>query len=717
MKRRNRKADAFPNLFPEQDGLNEAAADTALPEAEAEQPKAEEGAVTENVPSAENGGIAQQTEEGAAAQQTEQTEQPEQAQPAPEQPEQEQPEEELAQVPSETEQEGQAEQEGQVQPEQDTASAEGEEHVIREGEGSEGEEEGKKRRRGKIKEPMPRKKKIIIGVIAGILAVAVLAAVIVPVAIFFTNNHTVSSAEDLLAVDWQKLGDKKVYLQKDIAVEGDLEIPASAVINLNKHSLTVNGALKVTGDVQIGTVSGDSFNEKGALSVTALQVTSENGGIQLYSDAVIGEGVVNAAVFRTARSLTINGTLTVNAVNAYIEGAVSGAEGAQLIFNGGRADVTGEVNTAMQSVSGAYLNVDGVAADITADENSYVVLSGKAASVTGGKGVLALKNFDCSAFTDMKKLGIFVQSCAGDERIEGVEDVFFIEKLDAPSAAQVNMRGDKLILTISDVEHAELADFSYRVTVGEEVFHEVKGTELDITSAVTSAGVYDILIVAQGNFKPGEDGRYDIDSFDKHMYYIDSYPCGIRYEHTFTLDTPANLSVTQVEGGIEVNFDPVAFADGYDVYINGAEQPVHFDKNEAFISSELLSAGSNAIYVQAVSNNEQINASSRALIGYVKYEKLATPAVSAPVVSGREVAVEWTKTENSPARMFEVVFTYNSAQSGEASKTVYTSANTVTVLLEDMAEGSDVSVSVRALGYGYYKTGDAGTSSVEAGGK
>ena len=708
MKRRNRKADAFPNLFPEQDGLNEAAADTALPEAEEEQPEAEEGAVTENIPSAENGGTAQQTEEGAAAQQ-EQAEQPEQAQPAPEQPEQEQPAEELSQAPSETDQEGQAEPEGQA--EQGAASAEGEEHVIREGEGSEGEEEGKKRRRGKIKEPMPRKKKIIIGVIAGILAVAVLAAVIVPVAIFFTNNHTVSSAEDLLAVDWQNLGDKKVYLQKDIAVEGDLEIPASAVINLNKHSLTVNGTLKVTGGVKIGTVSGDSFNEKGALSLTALQVTSENGGIQLYSDAVIGEGTVNAAVFRTARSLTLNGTLTVNAVNAYIEGAVSGAEGAQLIFNGGRADVTGEVNTAMQSVSGAYLNVDGVAADITADENSYVVLSGKAASVTGGKGVLALKNFDCSAFTNMKKLGIFVQSCAGDERIEGVQDVFFIEKLDAPSAAQVNMRGDKLILTISDVEHAELADFSYRVTVGEEVFHEVKGTELDITSAVTSAGVYDILIVAQGNFKPGEDGRYDIDAFDKHMYYIDSYPCGIRYEHTFTLDTPANLSVTQVEGGIEVNFDPVAFADGYDVYINGAEQPVHFDKNEAFISSELLSAGSNAIYVQAVSNNEQINASSRALIGYVKYEKLATPAVSAPVVSGNEVAVEWTKTENSPARMFEVVFTYNSAQSGVTSKTVYTSANTVTVLLEDMAD-SDVSVSVRALGYGYYQTGEAGTSSV-----
>ena len=112
-----------------------------------------------------------------------------------------------------------------------------------------------------------------------------------------------------------------------------------------------------------------------------------------------------------------------------------------------------------------------------------------------------------------------------------------------------------------------------------------------------------------------------------------------------------------------------------------------------------------------MSGNEQIHASSRALIGYVKYEKLATPAVEAPVISGNEVAVGWTKTDNSPARIFEVVFTYNSAQGGVTSKTVYTTANTITVTLDDLADGSDVSVGVRALGYGYYLTGDAGTAS------
>ena len=56
---------------------------------------------------------------------------------------------------------------------------------------TEGGEEGKKYKRCRVKEPMPRKKKIIIGVIAGVLAVAVLVAVVVPVSIFFTNNLTV----------------------------------------------------------------------------------------------------------------------------------------------------------------------------------------------------------------------------------------------------------------------------------------------------------------------------------------------------------------------------------------------------------------------------------------------------------------------------------------------------------------------------------------------
>ena len=282
---------------------------------------------------------------------------------------------------------------------------------------------------------------------------------------------------------------------------------------------------------------------------------------------------------------------------------------------------------------------------------------------------------------------------------------------DAPAAAQVDIRGDRIVLTISDVEHSADADFSYRVTVNDTVFESVGGTELDITEAVTTAGVYDILITAQGNFETGENGRYDIDSFTKDVYYIDSNPCGIRYEHTFTLSTPDNLHIDTVDGGITLHFDAVPFADGYNVYINNSQEPVYSEKNEVSISSDLLNAGSNAIYVQAVSGNEQIHASSRALIGYVKYEKLATPAVEAPVISGNEVAVGWTKTDNSPARIFEVVFTYNSAQGGVTSKTVYTTANTITVTLDDLADGSGVSVGVRALGYGYYLTGDAGTPS------
>ncbi len=684
MKRRNRKADDFPNLFAgaeeETPAADDVSAEENFPESaeEVSSPAGEEAA-------AETGGAGDAVQPPA-----EQAEEPA-AQPDAEEP---------AEAPglSEREEEAAAE---EYSGGEDTRVIE---------DTTEGGEEGKKYKSGRVKEPMPRKKKIIIGVIAGVLAVAVLVAVVVPVSIFFTNNLTVSSAEDLLAVDWNNLGGKSVYLQKDVTVDGDLEIPSAAVINLNKHSLTVNGTLKITGDVSIGTVSGDSFSGKGGVSVNSLQVNS-SGGLQLYADTIVGEGTVAAGVFRTDCALTLNGVLAINAESAYIEGAVTGGENARLVFTGGVANVTGGVQTAMAAENGAYVSVENSAADIALDGQSYLVLSGSASSVTGGKGVVALKNFSCSVFTGMERLGVYVQSCAGGERFEDIDDIFFIEKLDAPAAAQVDIRGDRIVLTISDVEHSADADFSYRVTVNDTVFESVGGTELDITEAVTTAGVYDILITAQGNFKTGENGRYDIDSFTKDVYYIDSNPCGIRYEHTFTLSTPDNLHIDTVDGGITLHFDAVPFADGYNVYINNSQEPVYSEKNEVSISSDLLNAGSNAIYVQAVSGNEQIHASSRALIGYVKYEKLATPAVEAPVISGNEVAVGWTKTDNSPARVFEVTFTYNSAQGGVTSKTVYTTANTITVTLDDLAEGSGVSVGVRALGYGYYLTGDAGTAS------
>ena len=66
----------------------------------------------------------------------------------------------------------------------------------------------------------------------------------------------------------------------------------------------------------------------------------------------------------------------------------------------------------------------------------------------------------------------------------------------------------------------------------------------------------------------------------------------------------------------------------------GDGEAMRADTNELFIENALLSAGSNSIYVQALSNNEQIFASGKALTSYVKYEKLATPSLGTPVVKG-----------------------------------------------------------------------------------
>ncbi len=705
MKRRNRRPDdTFSALF----GTSEASADEVREEACAE--SAEETEEREEVfkPAPEGEEGREESFEEAPAETPEET--PEEA---PAETSEEAPEETTEETPEETpEPEEKTRKEDAEEPaeKEDAPAGEetGEETLIEEGES---EAKGKKRKRsGKVKEPMPRKKKVIIGVVAALLIVAVLAAVIVPVTIFFVNNQVVSSAEDLLALDWNALGGKKVYLQKDITVEGDLEIPAAATIDLNKHTLTVNGALKISaaGDVAIGTVTRDGFNEKGALKVTALQADMAEGTFAVYADTTIGEGSISAAKAVLDGSVHLGGELLVSADRAEVPGVVDGGEGAAISFTGGDVLVRGDVLVPALLNGGAYAEIKGETADVTADGQSYVVLSGKANSVVGGKGVLALKNFECGYFIGAEKLGVFVASCSGNERFEDVGDIFYIEQLETPPAAQVDMRGDNVILTVTEVEHAEEADFSYTITVNGTLFENVTGNRADITSAVTGAGIYDILIVAQGNFEKNEEGKYDFDSFTKDVYYIDSLPCGLKYEHTFTLETPDNLSVTESEGGITVKFDAVPFADYYYVFVGDGEG-MRADTNELFIENSLLIAGSNSIYVQALSNNEQIFASGKALTSYVKYEKLATPSLGTPVVNGKEVAVSWGKTDNSPARMFEVKFTYNTA-TGSAEKIVFTTAVDLTVTLDDLAEGSQVSVSVKAVGYGYYTDSDAGVA-------
>ena len=61
-----------------------------------------------------------------------------------------------------------------------------------------------------------------------------------------------------------------------------------------------------------------------------------------------------------------------------------------------------------------------------------------------------------------------------------------------------------------------------------------------------------------------------------------------------------------------------------------------------------------------------------------------------------------------PSREFEVIYPEEVLASQEALRGKIVLIGT----LDDLAEGSGVSVGVRALGYGYYLTGDAGTRPV-----
>ena len=130
--------------------------------------------------------------------------------------------------------------------------------VINDGEDdlSKGDESERRGRRGKQREPMPKKKKILIAVVAAVLIAAILVAIIVPVVFYVKDKIFVSSAEQFLSVDWSSGTKKYVYLKKDIVIEGDATLSGLIDIDLNKHSLRINGTLTINaegGSMTVGT--------------------------------------------------------------------------------------------------------------------------------------------------------------------------------------------------------------------------------------------------------------------------------------------------------------------------------------------------------------------------------------------------------------------------------------------------------------------------------
>lgn len=583
-----------------------------------------------------------------------------------------------------------------------------------------------------------KKKRIIIAVVAAVLVVAITLGIALP--IYFVNKGKifVKSAEDFANYN------EGTYfvLEKDVTVDGDLTIDRLYNIDLNGHTLVVNGVLTLDsgteGTLYIGTKKGKEYIAKGLLQADTLLINTANADVKLTSSVTVNTMTVTARSFTLSSSAQANGTVTVNAPTADINGSIAFGEGesAKLVANGATAfNVNADVSSAVEiNSSTMYLAKNATIGSLAVDNSSRAAIYGKVggeisslvtdtsadnAEATADESdatpsintvVLLGTDYSCPTVSNIGVLALERRSGLAID-IYNCGEVKYIDRLAAPVDVNIDERSDgSLVAVASKVQSAQ--GYAFSVDGGEWV--SVDTNEYNITSQLTSqTGSHRIEVYAKGNysyddpFSLGEGSRL----------YLDGDKTTCEYTYQIQLATPSNLnvSVSTVEGKqvYTLTFDRVAFATGYDYYVNGTKYTFRPETDDALvsidISDKLAGAGAYAIRVVATADSADILTSKAAMTSTVKIEKLDTPTLSATLQEDGRTLLTIQTTEGASTTY---TVTYNKHNSdGTVSAVTLVTSNT-TLYLEGLNAGDSITVVAEASGY--YTQSDPSTATVSA---
>lgn len=578
----------------------------------------------------------------------------------------------------------------------------------------------------KLKETSVKKKKrIIIAVVAAVLVVAITLGIALP--IYFVNKDKifVKSAED-----FANYNDGTYFvLEKDVTVDGDLTIDRLYNIDLNGHTLVVNGTMTLTsgteGTLFIGTKKGKEYVAKGLLQAQTLIIDTANADVNLTSSATVNTMNVTAKTFTLSSSAQANGTVTVSARTVNVNGAIAFGESESAKFVASYSDsvnVNADVTSAIElKYSTLYLAKNATVNSIALDNASRAAVYGvvtqsistlapedegsdgenaqPAAAVneeeTSNYNVVVLlgTDFSCPVVSNVHTLAI--------ERRTGLSinvydctQVKYIDRLSSPVDVNIDERSDgSLVAVSSKVQNAQ--GYAFRVDGGDWI--DVDVNEFSITAQLTSqTGTHRIEVYAKGNYS------YD-DPFalgDASVLYLSGNPTACEYTYQIQLATPSNLNVTVNEGSYVLTFDKVAFATRYEYYVNGTMYTFAPADDSAVVSiditDKLTTAGAYAIRVVAAADSADILTSKPAMTSTIKTEKLLTPALNATQQEDGSVVLTIASTEGV-STTYLVNFEMTLEDGSKKSVSLVTTNTTVT--LQGLNVGDTITVTAQACGY------------------
>lgn len=505
----------------------------------------------------------------------------------------------------------------------------------------------KKQKKSDSPEKKRKKKKLqIIAIAIAALLVILTISIVTPILVINKDKIFVSSADDFANVN---KGNYYV-LKKDIIVEGDLVIGNAYSIDLNNHTLTVNGKLvfnhnQSEGIIDIGTKKGKGYQQGGIVYAQEIELIS-NGKIEIHTPVTaetitIGNNNVNAHTNLHARkTLNINGGQHNFAGEVvFEEGGVANVNNSEVVFErGAKADFKA-VNSKIKLSSG---EMNSASLDGASQLRCYGKVNG---DIIGGSLVLMGKESSADTIKDVNTLWI-TRDNGNIMNIINIDTIKYIEQLTVPSSVTVIVENNKIYCNVTKVYYAER--YAFYIDDNEPVIVEDNGNgeqgfiECDITSYVQSAGNHNIKVIAMG--AEGEE-----------EFVLASEPIYYNYTHRIKLETVKNLVIVNKNADeILLQFNESPFADEYKVTINSTEIILRPDDatNGVIIfniKEYLNEVGDYAISVQARSSkNADIESSETAITSYkVIKPHSKTNLTFAISEDGAKVTLSWDKIDTA----------------------------------------------------------------------
>ena len=588
-------------------------------------------------------------------------------------------------------------------------------------------------RTAKLKEPMSKEKKITIIVVSVVAFIALFSILFFPLYFcYFQGRIHVYDADDFVAA-----AGKRFVIEKDITVNGDLDLSASSCsIDLQGHTVTVNGTLKLgstDSNISVGTLKKGSYTAAGLLSAKNLVVANEKANININSALIVKD-----TLDITAKSVTLNNVSTVtsatfNVGSLTVKGpyTVSSDDTALTLINT-KATFFKEIAAAKVNVTNSevVLNAQVNAKAFALDADSTLQCYGKIKSVEGGKKVAMLKGHSCETYTDVNVLAIY-DAFNQTYSATGCDTIVYLETLPTPVDFIVSEEGGVFKAICAKVDKYDGVKYKFYLDTKE---YDSATNEVDITEDLKKAGA------ATHKLQAYALGNYDFATLDTQALasgttlYLDcDSPATLSYSYTLKLSTPKNVAMDNYDSKTYIKFSDIEFADYYLVTIDGNKKIILTDLTKAEflsnkerasvaskygnnveqyqdtvfvglhaadLSSYLETLGYHSLRIVACSFEKEIETSKEAMTSYKTTKKIALTAANISATSTQNNDGTYTNTitiENcEEGKVF--VITVGSDVIRISNSNTYTFTTSTSMVGE--------SCTVQAEAYGYYTASD-----------